>query len=595
MGLVLAVEDDRLSQRLVEKIYRNAGHDVLLSGSVQGALELLRRHVFVDLVILDSHLGREVGWNFVTEIRRLPLFRQLPVVVYTGYTERQEVLRYAALKVQAVHVKPFKADVLLNELDRVARQPAGLRSDLWEPAETVCDRLKIGAPEYGLLLLNAAAQLEEDRVVLRQRLQEPRGPGVTSILERLKQRAREIGVRRMDELADAVAELLRRRESSAAEDVVEAAGTLIQLVRQRGQALLGTSTPPVAPHADAPPGSTATKPPTTAAGVVDSSLQPSAPLWQQVVHRPFWALAGCLGRLPGLGWSAERWQEEMEPQLTTEPALQSWLEGLRLIDRAGRLDLPETAQLLASVPGFEAGWARIVQRTTMGEGGDAETANPLEAVARLGIIPAAVLAALAGVMRSPVQSPLDLAPLRRHAAASAWLALELGRLFQLREPQEAAAGALARHFGLWCLAVVEPGLSALALSGQHEGIAPEKAVERWFGAAPDAIGARLLLRHGLASAAAVGLGTAAASPAEEPTRQAARTLAHLASELALAAFDASPNALAEQQQRLADPAFPAWVTLRAQGLPLPRDVREFAEATIALARTSRWVIEQTAS
>lgn len=69
-ALVLLVEDDRLSQRIVAKIFAKAGHTLVVADTVAAGLDALRQNPFFDLVVVDNHLGTDMGWTLLAEIRR---------------------------------------------------------------------------------------------------------------------------------------------------------------------------------------------------------------------------------------------------------------------------------------------------------------------------------------------------------------------------------------------------------------------------------------------------------------------------------------------------------------------------------------------
>src|SRR5450631_3692161 len=118
MAKVLVLDDDRLSQKLVGKVFGNAGHETLAAFSAQHAWEKLHEHVLVDMVVLDNQLDQEWGWQFMRALRANPAYLGLPVVVYTAHTERDSIVRYLELGVQSMNLKPYQSDVLLVELGK---------------------------------------------------------------------------------------------------------------------------------------------------------------------------------------------------------------------------------------------------------------------------------------------------------------------------------------------------------------------------------------------------------------------------------------------------------------------------------------------
>ena len=159
MAIVLIVEDDRVSQKILTKVLRNAGHEALTATNLMEAGTLLRQHILVDLVILDSQLGNEWGWDFLRELRMDPIFRGIPVVVYTAHTERSLLVRYVELGVQNLRVKPYRGEVVLEEVARALK--TGWAAGLLENISEVCARLKVTPTDYCGLLNTAAPLIEQ--------------------------------------------------------------------------------------------------------------------------------------------------------------------------------------------------------------------------------------------------------------------------------------------------------------------------------------------------------------------------------------------------------------------------------------------------
>ena len=165
MASVLVVEDDKLSQRILGKILGGAGHEILVAESVAKAWETLRAHPLVDLVILDNQLGKEWGWVFLQGLRADPVFTGLPVAVYTAHTERSSIMKYVELGVQAMLVKPYKGEVLFEELKKAVA--ADWTGRILERSAAACARLKISESDYYSTLSAAATELEKSIAALR--------------------------------------------------------------------------------------------------------------------------------------------------------------------------------------------------------------------------------------------------------------------------------------------------------------------------------------------------------------------------------------------------------------------------------------------
>jgi DNA-binding NtrC family response regulator len=79
---VLVVDDEPLTARALERMVRHFGYEVVVSASVDQAIERLAAAPF-DVVLTDVHLGRVNGFDLLQHVReRAP---DVPVVLITGY------------------------------------------------------------------------------------------------------------------------------------------------------------------------------------------------------------------------------------------------------------------------------------------------------------------------------------------------------------------------------------------------------------------------------------------------------------------------------------------------------------------------------
>lgn len=81
--VVLVVDDDERSRKLLEIVLAIEGYRVLSAASGQEALAAIERHV-PDAVVLDFLMPGMDGPELCARIRALPLQRRLPLVVLSG-------------------------------------------------------------------------------------------------------------------------------------------------------------------------------------------------------------------------------------------------------------------------------------------------------------------------------------------------------------------------------------------------------------------------------------------------------------------------------------------------------------------------------
>jgi CheY-like chemotaxis protein len=159
MSHLLVVEDDPVSSRILVNLLQKRGHTAHVASGVGEAISVLERNTMVDLVILDNQLQGEYGWQFLEYLRKDFIFRSLPVLIYTGSSDRNSVLKYLQLGVQKIFVKPYNAAQIEEELTRAVQ--FDWRGMVFEPAPRVCQRLNISEDDYYKSLIRGAIDIKE--------------------------------------------------------------------------------------------------------------------------------------------------------------------------------------------------------------------------------------------------------------------------------------------------------------------------------------------------------------------------------------------------------------------------------------------------
>ena len=117
MAQVLLVDDDPIQLRVRETVLRDAGFEVSVATTPDGALALLRSTTEtgnVGAVITDHIMPGTGGAEFVKLLREVN--DEVPVIVVTGMPDAEE--EYAGLNV-AFRQKPIHPDELINLLRSV--------------------------------------------------------------------------------------------------------------------------------------------------------------------------------------------------------------------------------------------------------------------------------------------------------------------------------------------------------------------------------------------------------------------------------------------------------------------------------------------
>ncbi len=122
MGLrVLLVEDDDDNRELMAEVLTASGCDVLSAASGQDGLKTLSEHS-VDVVVTDVGMPGMGGLEMARAAKEIA--PAVPVVVVTGWAEREDIALARGKDVDAVLIKPVDPDALTQAVADVARAGA---------------------------------------------------------------------------------------------------------------------------------------------------------------------------------------------------------------------------------------------------------------------------------------------------------------------------------------------------------------------------------------------------------------------------------------------------------------------------------------
>ncbi len=115
---VLLVEDDDDNRELMAEVLSASGYEVLSAASGQQGLETLS-HNSVDVVVTDVGMPGMGGLELARAAKAIA--PTIPVVIVTGWAERDDIARARGREVDAVLIKPVDPDALTQAVSDVAR------------------------------------------------------------------------------------------------------------------------------------------------------------------------------------------------------------------------------------------------------------------------------------------------------------------------------------------------------------------------------------------------------------------------------------------------------------------------------------------
>jgi DNA-binding response OmpR family regulator len=146
---LLVVDDDRLFAKLVERGLREEGYAVDVAST--GAEGRMMAHVnSYDGVVLDVALPDMTGLQIARELRREG--RNLPILMLTGNTSHEDIIRGLDAGADDYLTKPFDMDVLKARVRALVRRGGSSRGETLAFGDLVVDRLEHEARVAGQLL-----------------------------------------------------------------------------------------------------------------------------------------------------------------------------------------------------------------------------------------------------------------------------------------------------------------------------------------------------------------------------------------------------------------------------------------------------------
>jgi CheY-like chemotaxis protein len=218
MACILILEDDEISARLATRMLKTHGHEVYAANKSDAAWTRLQESA-VDVLLLDTELDGEHGYDVLADIRSDALFKDLTVVVFSGNSRRDVVQQYLALGVQGMLVKPSSAERLNQEIDRVTAKL--WRKNLFEAEDAVQMRTGLMPAELQRLYHEAADELRNGLAELNALVEDlTHAPGLARLAV-LRSCSINIGFLRLTQMVERMQAAVAAGDAAALKRVVE--------------------------------------------------------------------------------------------------------------------------------------------------------------------------------------------------------------------------------------------------------------------------------------------------------------------------------------------------------------------------------------
>jgi CheY-like chemotaxis protein len=222
MANILLIDDSELAIRAMKGILARGSHRLATAATSEEAWQFVLANVKIDLVFAEIKLKGDSGLAFVQRVRRDPLLKLMPVVIYTAQADRNAVKEALTLKVQNYLVKPYHDDSIYAEIAKTALNP--WRNRHFEEEKSFCTLMGYRPEDLHKLLESLRTALDEVRPEFRQCAEIRHGEKALEKLTELGTQAEAAGAWGA---VDLLTEMRGRVEREEWEDFVNAEACLV--------------------------------------------------------------------------------------------------------------------------------------------------------------------------------------------------------------------------------------------------------------------------------------------------------------------------------------------------------------------------------
>lgn len=115
---VLVVEDEEHIAQILEFMLKREGFEVVLATDGRRAREWMGENPPPHLVLLDIMLPYADGFEIIGELRRLPGWERVPVIMLTAKSQERDIVRALDAGANDYVLKPFNPAELMARLRR---------------------------------------------------------------------------------------------------------------------------------------------------------------------------------------------------------------------------------------------------------------------------------------------------------------------------------------------------------------------------------------------------------------------------------------------------------------------------------------------
>ena len=113
---ILVVDDEEDTRKALKLILELEGYDVITASNGKECLKRLNNNV--NLILLDIMMPVLDGWGVVTKMKTNQKLKNIPIIMLTVKSGKEDYDKAKSFKVEDYIVKPFETDRLISKVKR---------------------------------------------------------------------------------------------------------------------------------------------------------------------------------------------------------------------------------------------------------------------------------------------------------------------------------------------------------------------------------------------------------------------------------------------------------------------------------------------
>ncbi|MCC6048948.1 MAG: response regulator [Thermodesulfobacterium sp.] len=116
MKKALVVDDSKAIRQIERKYLEELGFEVLEAENGKEALEVLKEHPDISLILLDWHMPIMNGYEFLKTLRANPQYQEIKVMMVTTENQQKSVIDAIMAGANEYLMKPFDKEMLETKI-----------------------------------------------------------------------------------------------------------------------------------------------------------------------------------------------------------------------------------------------------------------------------------------------------------------------------------------------------------------------------------------------------------------------------------------------------------------------------------------------